>query len=447
MTKSNLTRRGVLRSGAIAGAALGVPTYLRAQDSGYTNAPGDSSVTLGFNVPQTGPYADEGADELRAYELAVEHLNGGGDGGMLPTFSSQELDGSGILGRKVEYVTGDTQTKSDAARASARSMIEKDGAIMITGGSSSGVAVAVQALCQEAGVIFMAGLTHSNDTTGKDKRANGFRHFFNSYMSGAALAPVLKNAYGTDRKAYHLTADYNWGYTTEEAIRSSTEAMGWETVAAVKTPLTQTDFSSYIAPVLQSGADVLVLNHYGGNMVNSLTNAVQFGLREATANGKQFEIVVPLYSRLMARGAGENVKGIFGSTNWHWSLQDEGSQAFVKSFGTKYGFPPSQAAHTCYVQTLLYADAVQRAGSFQPCAVVEALEGFEFDGLGNGPTLYRADDHQCFKDVLVVRGKENPTSEFDLLEVVEVTPADQVTYAPDHPQFAGGALGDCNNGA
>ena len=447
MTKSNLTRRGVLRSGAIAGAALGVPTYLRAQDSGFTNAPGDSSVTLGFNVPQTGPYADEGADELRAYELAVEHLNGGGDGGMLPTFSSQELDGSGILGRKVEYVTGDTQTKSDAARASARSMIEKDGAIMITGGSSSGVAVAVQALCQEAGVIFMAGLTHSNDTTGKDKRANGFRHFFNSYMSGAALAPVLKSAYGTDRKAYHLTADYNWGYTTEEAIRSSTEAMGWETVAAVKTPLTQTDFSSYIAPVLQSGADVLVLNHYGGNMVNSLTNAVQFGLREATANGKQFEIVVPLYSRLMARGAGENVKGIFGSTNWHWSLQDEGSQAFVKSFGTKYGFPPSQAAHTCYVQTLLYADAVQRAGSFQPCAVVEALEGFEFDGLGNGPTLYRAEDHQCFKDVLVVRGKENPTSEFDLLEVVEVTPADQVTYAPDHPQFAGGALGDCNNGA
>jgi branched-chain amino acid transport system substrate-binding protein len=70
-------------------------------------------------------------------------------------------------------------------------MIEKDGAIMITGGSSSGVAVAVQALCQEAGIIFMAGLTHSNDTTGKDKKANGFRHFFNSYMTGAALAPVL----------------------------------------------------------------------------------------------------------------------------------------------------------------------------------------------------------------------------------------------------------------
>ncbi|TMV15048.1 substrate-binding protein [Arenibacterium halophilum] len=446
MSKFHVSRRGVLRTGALAGAGLALPTYLRA-DTGYLNAPTGSSVTLGFNVPQTGPYADEGADELRAFELAVEHLNGEGDGGMLNTFSSKALQGNGILGKKVEFVTGDTQTKSDAARASAKSMIEKDGAIMISGGSSSGVAVAVQGLCQDAGVIFMAGLTHSNDTTGKDKKANGFRHFFNAYMSAAALAPVLQKLYGSDRKAYHLTADYTWGWTQEESIAAATEAMGWETVNKVRTPLAATDFSSYIAPVLNSGADVLVLNHYGGNMVNSLTNAVQFGLREKQVNGKNFEIVVPLYSRLMAKGAGENVKGILGSTNWHWSLQDEASQAFVKSFGTKYGFPPSQAAHTCYAQTLLYADACERAGTFNPCGVVEALEGFEFDGLGNGPTLYRAADHQCFKDVLVVKGKDNPTSEFDLLEVVEVTPRAQVEYAPDHPMFAGGELGSCNPGA
>ena len=449
MTKLTISRRGLIKSGVVMGAGLAMPTIFTNSASAFTNEPKGSTVTLGFNVPQSGPYADEGADELRAFQLAVEHLNGGGDGGMLSTFSSKALNGSGILGKKVEFVTGDTQTKSDAARASARSMIEKDGVVMVSGGSSSGVAVAVQALCQEAGIIFMAGLTHSNDTTGKDRKANGFRHFFNSYMSGAALAPVLANAYGKERKAYHLTADYNWGYTTEEAVRSSTEAMGWETVQAVKTPLTQTDFSSYITPVLQSDADVLVLNHYGGNMVNSLTNAVQFGLRDRLVNGKQMEIIVPLYSRLMAKGAGANIKGIFGSANWHWSLTDAGSKAFVKSFGEKYGFPPSQAAHTCYVQTLLYADAVQRAGSFNPCAVAEALEGFEFDGLGNGKTLYRAEDHQCFKDVLVMKGKDNPTSEFDLLEIVEVTPVDKVTYSPDHPQMGGASasLGTCNPGA
>jgi branched-chain amino acid transport system substrate-binding protein len=198
MSKLILTRRTALKAAGAAGAALSTPYFFSrgafaARATDYCNAPSGDTVTLGFNVPQTGAYADEGADELRAYELAVEHINAGG-GGMLDTFSSKVLTG-GINGKKVAFVTGDTQTKSDAARASAKRMIENDGALMITGGSSSGVAVPVQALCQEAGVIFMAGLTHSNDTTGKDKRANGFRHFFNTEMTGAALAPVLKNAW------------------------------------------------------------------------------------------------------------------------------------------------------------------------------------------------------------------------------------------------------------
>ncbi len=444
------SRRDMLKASAATAAITGAPLFFsrHAYGADFLNNPGDSGVvTLGFNVPQSGAYADEGADELRAYKLAVKHLNGEGDGGMMNTMQPSELKGNGILGKKVEYVTGDTQTKSDAARASAKRMIEKDGVVMVTGGSSSGVAIAVQGLCQDAGIIFMSGLTHSNDTTGKDKKANGFRHFFNAYMSGAALGPVLEKNYGNDRRTYHLTADYTWGWTQEESIIASTEAIGWTTVEKVKTPVGAGDFSQYITPVLNSGADTLILNHYGKDMINSLTQAIQFGLKDKQVNGKNFEIVVPLYSRLMAQGAGENVKGIFGSTNWHWSLSDAGSQAFVKSFGQEYGFPPSQAAHTCYVQTLLYADACERAGTFEPCQVVSALEGHKFDGLGNGATEYRAGDHQCFKDVLVVKGKENPSSQFDLLEVVEVTPRAQVEYPVDHPMFAGGDLGSCNNGA
>lgn len=440
MSRLFMTRRGLLKAGAASGVALAAPmSFVRgAYAEEFCNLPTGSSVTLGFNVPQSGPYADEGADELRAYQLAVKHLNGEGDGGMLSTFSSKELKGNGILGKKVEYVTGDTQTKSDAARASAKRMIEKDGAIMITGGSSSGVAVAVQGLCQETGVIFMAGLTHSNDTTGKDKKRFGFRHFFNAYQSGLALGPILAEQLGKERRAYHLTADYNWGWTQEESIKNTTEGLGWETVNAVRTPLGAGDFSQYLTPVLNSGADVLVLNHYGKDMVNSLTQAVQFGMRAKQVNGKDFEVVVPLFSRLMAQGAGENIKGILGTTNWNWSLQDEASATFVKSFGQEYGTPPSQAAQTCYVQTLLYADAVERAGTFAPPQVIAALEGFEFDGLGNGKTLYRAADHQCMKDVLVVRGNANPTSQFDLLEVVKIVPRDEVTY---DPSIFGGDLG------
>jgi branched-chain amino acid transport system substrate-binding protein len=440
--RPTVSRRTALRAGAgAAGLLLAAPMHFVrgafAEDMSC-NMPTGDTVTLGFNVPQSGPYADEGADELRAYQLAVQHLNGEGDGGAIATFSSKTLTGKGVLGKKVAFVTGDTQTKSDAARDAAKRMIEKDKAVMITGGSSSGVAVAVQSLCQDMGVIFMACLTHSNDTTGKDKRRYGFRHFFNAYMSGVALGPVLAEAYGKDRTAYHLTADYTWGWTQEESIKNATEGQGWKTAAAVRTPLGAGDFSQYITPVLNSGADVLILNHYGKDMVNSLTQAVQFGLRDKMVNGKKFEIVVPLFSELMAQGAGAAIKGIYGTANWDWKLDNPGTKAFVQSFGKAYGAPPSQAAQTAYAQALLYADACERAGTFFAPAVIKALEGFQFDGLGNGPTLYRDTDHQCFKDVLVVQGKENPKDKYDLLEVKKIVPAKDVTY---DPAIFGGELG------
>jgi ABC-type branched-subunit amino acid transport system substrate-binding protein len=94
------------------------PTFFirNAWAQAFRNNPGDAkSVKFGFNVPQTGAYADEGADELRAYQLAVQHINGEGDGGMLNTLKPLTLKGNGVLGKKVAYVTGDTQTKSDAA--------------------------------------------------------------------------------------------------------------------------------------------------------------------------------------------------------------------------------------------------------------------------------------------------------------------------------------------
>ena len=441
MKFENMNRRLFLKSSAIAGVGLAAPMHFirnaYAEDMSC-NMPTGDTVTFGWNVPLTGAYADEGKDELKAFQLAVKHLNGEGDGGLISVLKPTALKGNGILGKKVAYVHGDSQTKSDAARDGAKRMIERDGAIMISGGSSSGVAVAVQGLCQELGVIFMAGLTHSNDTTGKDKKRYGFRHFFNAYQSGVALAPVLAEAYGKDRSAYHLTADYTWGWTQEESIKNATEGLGWKTIKAVRTPLGAADFSQYITPVLNSGADVLVLNHYGKDMVNSLTQSVQFGLRDKQVNGKNFEIVVPLFSELMAQGAGDAVKGIYGTSNWDWKLEDDATKAFTKSFGAEYGTPPSQAAHTCYVQALLYADACERAGTFFAPAVIKALEGFEFDGMGNGKTLYRAEDHQCMKSCLVVQGKEEPKDKFDLMEVVKVVPREETTY---DPAIFGGELG------
>jgi branched-chain amino acid transport system substrate-binding protein len=148
-----LTRRSILKGTAVGVGALafaGAPTHFVrhawAQDyPALGNFPvnGDT-VTYGFIPPMTGPYADEGADELRAYQLAVKHLNEGG--GMLETMQPLSLKGNGVLGKRVAFVQGDSQTDPDAARAAGRRMIERDGVIMFSGGSSSAVAVAQQYL-------------------------------------------------------------------------------------------------------------------------------------------------------------------------------------------------------------------------------------------------------------------------------------------------------------
>ncbi len=441
--QNGISRRRLLKSTTAGAAVLGMPSFFiknawaQEQPIGTFPVEGDT-VMLGFNVPQTGAYADEGADELRAYQLAVKHLNEGG--GMLETLQPSELKGNGILGKKVDYVTGDTQTNPDAARQQAQRMIERDRVIMFSGGSSSAVAIAQQYLAQEQGVMFMCGLTHSNDTTGKDRRRYGFRQFFNAYMTGLALGPVLAERYGKERRAFHLTADYTWGHTQYESIKQATEEQGWSTANNIMTPLGAPDFSQFLTAAINSDADVLVLNHYGKDMVNSLTQAVQFGIRDMQKNGKNIEVVVPLYSRLMAQGAGDNIQGVLGTTNWSWRLDNPGTKAFVSAFEEEYGFPPSQAAHTCYVQTLLYANACERAGTFYPPEVITALEGFEFDGVGYGSTsLYRAEDHQSFHDVFVVEGTppSERESEYDLLTTVKTVPRADITYDENLPAFGG----------
>ncbi len=443
ITEKGISRRGILRAGAAGSIALAAPMHF-IRNAWAQKAIGNfpartegSTVKFGFIVPQTGAYADEGADELRAYQLAVKHLNEGG--GMLETIKPLSLKGNGVLGKKIEYVSGDTQTNPDAARQAAQRAIERDGVIMFSGGSSSAVAVAQQYLAQEKGVIFMDALTHSNDTTGKDRRRYGFRHFFNAYMSGIALGPIIAERYGKDRRAYHLTADYTWGHTQYESIKEATEKQGWTTVNNIMTPLGATDFSQFLTAAINSDADVLILNHYGKDMINSLTQAVQFGMRDMQKNGKQIEVVVPLYSELMAQGAGDNIEGVLGTANFNEKLDDPGSQVFIKAFMEEHGRPPSQAAHTAYVQTLLYANAVEQSGTFYPPEVIKALEGLEVDGIGPGTALYRAEDHQCFHDILVVEGKAPSArqDEYDLLEIVKHVPREEVTYPEDLPAFGG----------
>lgn len=390
---------------------------------------------FGFNVPQSGPYASEGQDELRAYKLAVKHLNNGG-GWVDSQFD--DLSGDGVLDYQIGYKTGDTATDSDQAVKQATRLIQRDNAIMVSGGSSSAVAIAVQELCQREKVMFMACLTHSNDTTGKNCARYGFREMFNAYMSGQALAPVVKEAYGSNLKFYQLYADYSWGQTQQASMKKFlTEVAGWEQVKSVPTPLGTKDYSSYLSEAQNSGADVLVLNHYGLDGANSVSQSVDAGIDQ------NMKLLVPLYNRPMAQAAGGAIEGIYGTAAWDSQIDNKPSKEFVTAFDEEYGRIPSGPAQLAYAQTLQYAAAVERAGTFYPPEVIKQLEDFKYSNIGMGQETMRKCDHQAQRDVPVVQGLSgSEQSEGQFFKIVNVTSRDKLGYACDEGPAAECKLGN-----
>ena len=106
--KGGISRRNVIKTGLAGILATGVAplSFSRgAWAQEFCNNPTGSTVTLGLNLPLTGTYAEEGADEQKAYELAIKHLNGEGDGGLLNVLKPSALKGNGILSKKVQFVT------------------------------------------------------------------------------------------------------------------------------------------------------------------------------------------------------------------------------------------------------------------------------------------------------------------------------------------------------
>jgi ABC-type branched-subunit amino acid transport system substrate-binding protein len=391
------------------------------------------TVTFGYNVPQSGSYSQEGEDELRGYNLAQKHLNNGG--GWVDNWS--DLSGNGVLDKTVESVEGDTATDPDTARQAASRMIDRDNAVMISGGSSSAVAIAVQELCQQEKVQFQACLTHSNDTTGSACVRYSTREMFNAYMTGQSLAPVLSEEYGDDLNFYQLYADYTWGETVQSSMTQFLEEAGWNQVDSVATPLGTSDYQSFLSDVPRDEVDALLLVHYGLDAANSLPQAIEQGMNE------DMELVVPLYNRLMAEAASDSIQGVFGTADWNWQFEDSVSQTFTEAFQSEYDKVPSYAARLAYTQTLLYAAAVERAETFYPPEVIRQLEGVQYDNAGLGAETMRKCDHQAQRDVLVVQGaSQEEQTDQKLLNIVNQTSQDQLGYACDAGPAAECELGE-----
>lgn len=438
-----VTRRAMLKAGAYAGGGLVAASTLpaspaRAADNPpigtYPAGSNGASVFIGISVPRTGTYAVQGEDELKGYQLAVEHINAGDP--LIRAISPKTTQG--VLGKKVTYGVADSEAKPNTAVEEQSRFITENKAVLITGGTSSAVAVALNKLAQREKVLFACGISGSNDTTGKDCVRYGFRQCFYGQTAAAALAPQLVKEMGRNKKAAYLTPDYTYGHTVQHSMEEYLKKAGWTTVTNQVAPLGAPDYSSYLLNIANSGAEVLLNINWGHDAVLSIQQAQQFGILS-----KQ-KLVVPYQVPFLSKEVGPQVmQGVLASTDFWWTLQDKYPLAkmFVTAFEKKYGYKPEWGANNSYMQFALWADAVERAGTFYPPAVIKTYEEGKHTQSTVGEVWFRAADHQLVRPVVLVRGKKpaDMKSPDDYWEVIEVVPGEGLMQVPD-------AFG-CNLGA
>jgi ABC-type branched-subunit amino acid transport system substrate-binding protein len=435
---NRVSRRRVLKGAAALGTLPIIKaTSSRGAETAIGNYPegvkGDTAF-VGITTPLTGPYSADGEDHLKGYQLAIEHLNAGG--GLVSKIST--LSGKGVLGKKIIYKYADTQTQPNPAVQGQTTFITQDKAIMVTGCVNSAVAIALEKLAQRMKVVNMVGCSGANETTGKDCQRYGFRSQPSAYMAARALAPVLGKELGKNLKAVYLVPDYAYGHSVEHSTGEFTEKLlGWKSVGSQVCPLGTADYSSYLLNIANSGADVFINVAFGADAVASTKQAKQFGVLD------KMKMVVPNISSFQAKALGaELMQGVYGTQDFWWTLAETNEMAkiFVDSFEAKYHYKPRWPAHIAYTQMMCWADAVERAKTYDPVMVIKTLEAGHKLQLPLGEVWYRAQDHQQVRAVPVCLGKKpsEMRNAEDFYKIVGLTPGPEVMP----PDFLGCKLGE-----
>ena len=432
--KAGVSRRTLLQAGAglvggtLLPAGFTMPAFAADHPAIGTYPAGSSgnSVTIGAAVPRTGTYAVQGEDELKGMQLAVEHLNEGHE--LVKKLSPKTK--KGVLGKEVKLVVADSAAKPNEAVQAQQRFITENKVVLMTGSTSSAVAVALNKLAQREKVLYVAGISGSNDTTGKDCVRYGFRQNFFGQTAAAAIGPVLVKAFGKNKKAAYLTPDYTYGHTVTKSMQDFLATAGWTTVTNQVSPLGAPDYSSYLLNVANSGADVLINVNWGHDAVLSIQQAKQFGIFD------KMKLVVPYQIPFLAREVGGGLLAdVYCATDYWWTMEDKYPLAkmFNDAFSKKYGYKPEWGAENGYMSFVHWARMVEETGSFYPPDIIKTWEKGETIPSLVGDVHYRPEDHQCVRPVIIVKGKKpaDMKNKEDFYDIVDIIPGEGLMQKPD----------------
>jgi branched-chain amino acid transport system substrate-binding protein len=382
-------------------AAIGMVAIAQAQ------APGP--LKIGVMEGFSGVYGDLTAGEVEAMQMAVE--------------DATQQTGGKVLGRSVEILSADHQTKPDVGASIARRWYDVDGVKMITGLGTSSVALAVRKIAQEKGLIDINTGAASADLTGPACSETGAHWVYDTYALAHVTGEAMVKAGGDSW--YFLTADYAFGHALERDVTAVVKDAGGKVLGSVRHPLSTQDFSSFLLQAQASKAKVIGLANAGQDTINAIKQAGEFGI----VKGGQKLAGLLVFATDVQSLTLPVAQGLVLTESFYWDLNDE-TRAWTKRYRAKKDRLPSMLTAGVYSSTLHYLKAVQAAGTDDAKAVMAKMREMPVNDVMTKNGKLR-EDGRLVRDMYLfeVKSPAESKGKDDIYKLVATVPGDKA-YRP-----------------
>ena len=386
-----LVVRGLLAT-AVIGVGAGTAT---AQIS-------DDIVRIGVLNDQSNVYADLGGPgSVIAARMAIEDVGGK------------------VLGKPIDMLVADHQSKADVGASIARQWFDSDKVDLVIGFDNSSVALAVEQVAFQKNRIAIAGAIGTTAFTGKACTPNEAAWVYDAYALTNTLA---RSVVGRGQNTwFFITVDYSLGHSLEADATAAVVASGGKVLGSARHPLNTADFSAYLLQAQASGAKVVALANAGGDMTNSIKQANEFGLANA---GQTVVSLLTFITDVNSVGL-KAAQGLTFVTAFYWDRDDE-SRAWSKRFFELHKRMPTMAQAAIYSAIRHYVRAIEAAGTDEAKAVMAKMRDIPVNDFyaKNGKVR---EDGRMVHDMYFVQVKkpEELTGPWDYYKILSTIPGHQ----------------------
>jgi branched-chain amino acid transport system substrate-binding protein len=376
---------------ALAATAFALPA--QAQISGDV-------IRIGFITDMSGLYADiDGPAGAEMIKQAVADMGGS------------------VAGKKVEVLVADHQNKPDVAASKAREWFDQQGMDMLIGGTNSGTALAMAKVAAEKKKPFLAVGPGSSALNNEQCSAYTVHYAYDTFALAKGTAPAVVKAGG--KSWYFLTADYAFGTQLQADATKIVQASGGNVVGSVRAPLSASDFSSFMLQAQSSKAQILGLANAGGDTINSVKAANEFGITKTMKLAGLLMFINDVHSLGL-----KATQGMYLTDSWYWNQSPE-SRAWAKKFFDKFKRMPSSLQAADYSVTQFYLNAVKAAGTDDGDKVLDQMRKMKINDMYTKNGYVRADGSMIHDMYLMqVKTPETSNTPWDYYNVVATTKGD-----------------------